>query len=134
MGSTSTTGTVSTFSGPDNAVGYIAIVMALVTGVLHLVAATNAIQFSQTLGVLFVLNGLGFLVGVVAYLTKYWRRDLFLLAALYSLVTILALFPVQGWGVEAFYMRGNINPLAVITKAAEAVLVVCATYLYVTEE
>jgi len=54
-------------------------------------------------------------------------------AALYSIVTILALFPVQGWGIEAFYMQGNINPLAVITKAAEAVLAVCAIYLYASE-
>ncbi len=107
--------------------------MALITGLLHLVAATNAIQFSQLLGTLFVLNGLGFLGGAALYLTKYWRSELFVVAALYSLVTILALFPVQGWGIEAFYMQGNINPLAVITKAAEAVLAVCAIYLYASE-
>ncbi len=133
MGSTSTTGSASTFSGPDGTVGYVAVVMALITGVLHLVAATNAIQFSQILGVLFVLNGLGFLAGTGMYLSKYWRRELFVVAALYSLVTILALFPVQGWGIEAFYMQGSINPLAVVTKAAEAVLVGCAVYLYAAE-
>ncbi|AXR77393.1 hypothetical protein AArc1_1052 [Natrarchaeobaculum sulfurireducens] len=104
--------------------------MAVITGVLHLVASTNAIQFSQTLGILFILNGLGFLGGAAIYLTRYWSRPLFLVAAAYSIITILALFPVQGWGVEAFYMEGNLNPLAVITKAAEAVLAVCALYLY----
>lgn len=133
MGTTSTTSTQPTFSRPDNPVGYIAIVMALVTGVLHLVASMNAIQLSQVLGVLFVLNGLGFLAGAALYLSKYWRKELLLVAALYSLVTIIALFPVQGWGVEAFYMRGSINPFAVITKTAEAVLVVCAVYLYAAE-
>ena len=132
MGATSNTA-VSTLNKPDNAVGYIAILMALITGILHLVAATNAIQFSQVLGILFVLNGLGFLVGAALYLTNYWRNELFVVAALYSIVTILALFPVQGWGIEAFYMQGNINPLAVITKAAEAVLAVCAVYLYAAE-
>jgi len=132
MGTTSNT-TASTVTKPGNSVGYIAILMALITGVLHLVAATNAIQFSQILGILFVLNGLGFLAGAALYLTKYWRRELFVVAALYSIVTILALFPVQGWGIEAFYMQGNINPLAVITKAAEAVLAVCAIYLYASE-
>ena len=132
MGTTSNT-TASTVTKPGNSVGYIAILMALITGVLHLVAATNAIQFSQILGILFVLNGLGFLAGAALYLTKYWRRELFVVAALYSIVTILALFPVQGWGIEAFYMQGNINPLAVITKAAEAVLAVCAIYLYAAE-
>ncbi len=133
MGTATNTTTASTVTKPDNAVGYIAILMALITGVLHLVAATNAIQFSQLLGILFVLNGLGFLGGAGLYLTNYWRNELFIVAAVYSIVTILALFVFQGWTVEAFYMQGNINPLAVITKAAEAVLAVCAIYLYAAE-
>ncbi|WP_117369274.1 DUF7475 family protein [Natrarchaeobaculum sulfurireducens] len=130
MGANSTTRTEPLFDRPSNPVGYVAILMAVITGVLHLVASTNAIQFSQTLGILFILNGLGFLGGAAIYLTRYWSRPLFLVAAAYSIITILALFPVQGWGVEAFYMEGNLNPLAVITKVAEAVLAVCALYLY----
>jgi len=133
MASSYTTTSESTLTTPSSPVGYIAILMALITGVLHLVAATNAIQFSQVLGILFVLNGLGFLGGIVLYLTTYWRSELFVVAAVYSIVTILALFPVQGWGIEAFYMQGSINPLAVITKAAEAVLAACAVYLYAAE-
>lgn len=122
------------FSKPSSSIGYVAVLMAVITGVLHLLAATNAIQFSQLLAVLFVLNGLGFLGGIVVYLSRFWRRPLFLVAAAYSIVTILALFPFQGWGIEAFYMGGSINPIAVITKAAEAVLAVCALYLYATTE
>ena len=133
MGVSSDTGNVPLLSKPSNPVGYVAIVMALVTGLLHLVAATNAIQFSQTLGILFVLNGLGFLGGIGMYLSRYWRKELFLVAALYAFVTVLALFPVQGWGIEAFYMQGSVNPLAVITKAAEAILVACTLYLYGVE-
>ncbi|WP_345784080.1 hypothetical protein [Natronolimnohabitans sp. A-GB9] len=125
-----TTGAESRFVRPSNPIGYVAILMALVTGILHLVASTNAIEFSEVLAILFILNGLGFIGGSVLYLTRYWRRELFLVAAAYSIVTILALFPVQGWGLEAFYMDGNLNPLAVITKAAEAILAVCALYLY----
>lgn len=131
MGGHPTTDAEPLFDRPSTPVGYVAILMALVTGVLHLVASTNAIQFSQLLGVLFVLNGLGFVVGAILYLTRFWRRPLFLVAAAYSIVTILALFPVQGWGLEAFYMDGSLNPLAVVTKAAEAILAVCAIYLYV---
>lgn len=130
MGTTHTANQKSTFNRPSNPIGYLAIFMALITGVLHLVASTNAIEMSLLLAVLFILNGLGFIGGAILYLTRFWRRWLFLVAALYSIVTILALFPVQGWGVEAFYMQGNLNPLAVITKAAEAVLAVCAIYLY----
>ena len=125
-----TTGADTAFVRPAQAVGYVAIVAALVTGVLHLLAATNAIEFSEILAILFALNGLGFLGGIALYLTGYWRRWLFLVAAVYSIVTILALFPVQGWGLEAFYMDGNLNPIAVITKVAEGVLAACALYLY----
>ena len=133
MGATSNTTTASTLNKPDSAVGYVAILMALITGILHLLAATNAIQFSQLLGILFILNGLGFLGGIGLYLTNYWRNELFIVAAVYSVVTILALFVFRGWTVEAFYMQGTINPVAVITKAAEAILAVCAMYLYAAE-
>ncbi len=120
----------SLFNRPSNPLGYLAIAMALITGVLHLIASTNAIEMSLLLAVLFILNGLGFIAGAILYLTRFWQQWLFIVAALYAIVTILALFPVQGWGVEAFYMEGNLNPLAVITKAAEAVLAACTIYLY----
>lgn len=121
----------SMFERPSNPVGYVAILMALITGVLHLLASTNAIELSLLLAVLFILNGLGFIGGTVLYVTRYWQPWLFLVAAAYAAVTILALFPVQGWGIEAFYMEGDLNPVAVITKVAEAILAVCALSLYV---
>lgn len=110
-------------------VGYVAVVMAIVTGALHLLIVGRAPD--QTLQILFALNGLGFLGGAALYLTRYWRRELYLVAALYALVTILALFPFQGYGTEAFYVDGALNPMRVLTKAAEAVLVVAVAYLYV---
>jgi len=124
----------SLLNRPSNPLGYLAIIMALVTGVLHLVASTNAIEMSLLLAVLFILNGLGFIGGAIFYVTRFWQRWLFIVAAVYALATILALFPVQGWGVEAFYMEGNLNPLAVITKAAEAVLAICAIVLYIASD
>jgi len=105
-----------------------------VTGVVHLLAVTRAIQFSQTLAILFALNGLGFLGGIGIYLTRYWRRPLFLVAAAYSIVTILALFAFQGWSIEAFYMGGSLNPIAVISKLAEALLTIAALVLYSQSE
>lgn len=130
MSTTPAGGTESVFSSPSTPVGYIAVLMAVITGVLHLLAATNAIRFSRLLAILFVLNGLGFLAGIVVYLSRLWRRPLFLVAAAYSVATILALFLFQGWGIEAFYMNGSINPIAVVTKAAEAILAACVLYLY----
>jgi hypothetical protein len=86
--------------------------------------------FSQLLGILFILNGLGFLGGLVLYVSRYWRRELFLVAAGYALVTVVAFFAFQGFGVDAFFNRGGLNQMAVAAKAAELVLAVCAGYLY----
>jgi len=44
--------------------------------------------------------------------------------------TILALFASQEWNIEVFYMGGSLNPIAVISKVAEAVLAVAALVLY----
>ena len=115
---------------PSNALGYVAVLAALVTGVLHLVLAPRVLGFSQLMGILFILNGLGFVGGLLVYLTRFWRREFYLVAAVYSVVTILALFVFQGFSIEAFYMRGSINPMAVITKVAELVLAVVAVLLY----
>jgi small basic protein len=133
MSSTHATGSEPLFSRPSNPVGIVAIVMAAITGVLHLLAVMNAIQFSQTLAILFALNGLGFLGGIVLFLTRYWRRELYLVAALYALATVLALFVFQGFGVDAFFRQGQVNPMAVITKAAEILLAVVAGFLYANE-
>ena len=130
MSNTAATAQSGGIQWPDNTLGYVAIIAAIVTGVLHLLAVTRAIQFSQTLAILFALNGLGFLGGIGVYLTRYWRLSLFLVAAAYSVGTFLALFAVQGWSVEAFYMGGSLNPIAVISKVAEAVLAIAALALY----
>ncbi len=134
MGVNQTRSSGSIIEWPTNPIGYVAILMALITGIIHLVATTRAIEMSVVLAVLFVLNGLGFLGGAALYLTRFWRRWLFLVAAIYSLVTILALFPFRGWGIEAFYMDGSINPIAVVTKAVEAVLAVVSVYLYTSTD
>ena len=118
---------------PSNPVGYVAILAAVVTGVLHLVLATQVVVFSQFLAVLFALNGLGFLGGISVYLSDYWRRELFVVAAGYALVTVLALFVFQGFSVDAFYQGGSVNPVAVISKLAEVVLAAASLYLYASE-
>lgn len=115
---------------PSHPVGYIAILAALATGIVHLLAGPRVMEFSQMMGVLFILNGLGFLGGIALYATRYWRRELYLVAAGYALATILALFVFQGFSVEAFYSRGSLNPMAVASKVAELVVLVCGLYLY----
>ena len=110
-------------SFPSNAVAYVAILAALVSAAIHLLLAPRIMGFDQTQGVLFYLNGLGFLGGVLLFVTRYWRRWLYLVAVGYALATIVAFF----------VMGGPLNPMAVVSKAAEAVVAVAAAYLYVAE-
>ena len=119
---------------PGNPLGYVAILLALVTGVIHLLLGPRVMGFSQTLGILFILNGLGFVGGIVVYLTRYWRRELYLVAALYGIVTVLAFFVFQGFGVDAFYRQGSLNQMAVISKAVEVLFAVVTGYLYTSTE
>ena len=124
----------SVVSLPGNPLGYVAILLALVTGVIHLLLGPRVMGFSQTLGILFILNGLGFVGGIVVYLTRYWRRELYLVAALYGVVTVLAFFVFQGFGVDAFYRQGSLNQMAVISKAVEVLFAVVTGYLYTSTE
>jgi hypothetical protein len=129
-GSTAATSENSLISLPSHPVGYVAVLAAIVTAGIHLMLGPGVMGFSQTLGVLFVLNGLGFLGGVSLYLSRYWRRELYLVTAGYALLTVLAFFGFQGFGPDAFVRQGSVNQLAVTAKAVELVLVVCAGYLY----
>ena len=122
----------SFFTLPSHPVGYLAIVATLTTAGIHLLLGPRVMGSSQTLGTLFILNGLGFLGGLLLYSSRYWRPELYLVAAGYAIVTILALFAFQGFSFDALYMQGNLNPLAVVSKVAEAILALCATYLYTT--
>ncbi|WP_459194927.1 DUF7475 family protein [Halosimplex sp. J119] len=123
-------------SPPSHPVGYVAVIAAVVTAAFHLLLAPQFVEFDQTLGVLFVLNGVGFLGGIVLYLSRYWRRELYLVAAGYALVTFLAFFVYGGFEgfASAFYVMGELNWDAVWSKAAEVVLFVVALYLYVEDD
>mgnify|MGYP000698828640 CR=1 FL=1 len=130
MSVSNTTTSDSLVELPESPLGYVAIVLALVTAVIHLRLAPQVIGFSQTLAILFALNGLGFLGGIGLFLTRFWRRELYLVAAVYALVTVLALFAFQGFGVDAFYIQGQLNPMAVVSKAVEVLLAVVTGFLY----
>lgn len=74
------------FTGlPSGIVPYIAILAALVSTYIHLSMAPMIIQFDQAQGILFVLAGLGFIAGSGVYLTKYWRREFYLVAVVFAL-------------------------------------------------
>lgn len=80
---------------------------------------------------LFLLNGTGFIGGTILYLSKYWRKELYLVAAAYALLTIVAMFLVQGWTVEAIlFMDGSIAQWRILSKTAEVLLIACSLYLF----
>ncbi|WP_434084203.1 DUF7475 family protein [Halorarius halobius] len=47
-----------------------------------------------------------------------------------ALITILAFFGCQEFSPDAFFQQGSLNQMAVVAKAVELVLAVCAGYLY----
>jgi hypothetical protein len=120
--SATTRGQESLISLPSNTLAYVAVLAALVTAIIHLFLAPRVMGFSQTMGILFYLNGLGFLGGVLLYLSRYWRRELYLVAAAYALVTIVAFF----------VMSGRLTEFSIAAKVAEAVFVAVTAYLYVS--
>lgn len=118
--SSATEGAQSLFELPANPIAYVAVLAALVTGAIHLFLAPQVVGFDPTTALLFALNGLGFLGGLLLFVSRYWRRELYLVAAVYALVTVVA-FVV---------MSGPLNPLSIASKAAEIVLVLASLYLY----
>lgn len=113
----------SFISFPRNAVAYVAVLAALVSAAIHLLLAPRVMGFDQTQGILFYLNGLGFVGGVLLFVSRYWRREFYLVAAGYALATVLAFF----------VMGGPVNQLSVASKVAEVVVAAAAAYLYVSE-
>ncbi len=122
---------VSTIRLPEHPVGYLAILMALITGIIYTVLVPNVIDFSLMMAIIFALNDIGFLVGIILYLSNIWHKKLYILAAIYALATIIALFIFQGFSIEAFYGPGEgLNIIKVISKITEAILTISVIYLF----
>ena len=109
---------------PTGIVPYILISAAVVSAAIHFWLTPVVIEFDTTQAMLFVLAGLGFVGGIVVYATRFWRREFYLLAALFALAQILVFF----------VMGGPVNIMAIASKTAEAVVVLAAGYLYMTAE
>ena len=97
---------------------------ALVSAAIHFWLTPVVIGFNTMQAVLFVLAGLGFVVGIGVYASRFWRREFYLLAALFALAQIIAYF----------VMNGPASTMAIVSKAAEAIVVLAAGYLYTTPQ
>lgn len=118
--STGTGNSQSLVDLPSNSLAYVAVLGALVSAAIHLLLAPSVMGFSQTTGILFYLNGLGWIGGILIFVSRFWRRELYLVAAAYALVTVIAFF----------VMSGDLSGLAIAAKIAEIVVAAVAIYLY----
>jgi hypothetical protein len=118
--STGTANSQSLVNLPTNSIAYVAILGALVSAAIHLYLAPSILAFSQTSGILFYLNGFGWLGGVLVFVSRFWRRELYLVAAAYAIITVIAFF----------VMSGDLSGLALPSKVAEIVVAAVSLYLY----
>ena len=109
---------------PSGITPYVMIIAALVSAAIHLWLTPDVLNFDPSQAVLFVLAAVGFIIGITVYVTRYWRRKFYLLMALFALAQIVAYF----------VMGGPANTMAILSKAAEAIVVLTAIYLYTITE
>ncbi|WP_224333043.1 DUF7475 family protein [Haloprofundus halobius] len=103
-----------------NRLHYVGIVLAAVTGGIHLVLGVA--NLTSTLGVLFVLAGVGYVGGVALLIRGVRRRPLYLAGIGFAVVQIVAYVALNA---------GNLfSPVAVVDKAAQLALVGVLVLLY----
>ncbi|WP_224270324.1 DUF7475 family protein [Haloprofundus salinisoli] len=107
-------------AAPLGRVHYTGIALAAITGVIHL--ALGIPNVPSTLGILFVLAGLGFLGGVALLIGGVARRPLYLAGIVVTVVQILAYVALNA---------GNLfSPVAVVDKVVQLALVGVLVVLY----
>lgn len=97
-----------------------AIVLAAITGIIHLVLGVRFI--STPLGISFILAGLGFFGGIVLFLLNVRRRLLYLVGALFTGVQVVL--------YVAFNWPDILSPGGVIDKIVQLVLIALLVILY----
>jgi hypothetical protein len=101
---------------------WIAVALALVTGVVHL--ALGVLFFPGGLGVAFLLAGFGFLGGVVLFLLDYRRRQLYPTGVAFTAVQIVLYLLINPPSFP------DVPPAEAIDKVAQILLVVALVVLY----
>lgn len=111
------------------AVHYLAIALAAVTGVVHLVLGVGGVVTGETVGlaVSFVLAGLGYF-GAVALVVLNVRRKLLYAAGVPYTAVQIALWYWLNYGATGDPLV--LSPVAVVDKVAQVGLIVALVYLY----
>jgi hypothetical protein len=98
---------------------WIGIVLAAITGVIHLWLAVSFVP--EAMGWSFLVAALGFLLGIVGVLTDYRRRLLYLLG-----------IPFTAGQIPAWYVVNapDLSPLGIGDKIVQVALIVVLIVLY----
>lgn len=101
---------------------WVAILLAAITGVVHLVLGIQFFPGAQPIS--FLLAGLGFFGAIVLFLIDYRRRQLYLLGVPYTALQILLYLWIN--------QRANpeITPTEAIDKTVQVLLIVVLIVLY----
>ena len=120
--STSTTAQSGSPIESLTALHWLGILLAVVTGVLHLYLGVSFV--TEPLGWSFLAAGIGFFVGAGAVVREYRRRIMYLLG-----------IPFTGGQIVAWYLVNapNFSPLGIGDKVVQVILIVVLVVLYSRE-
>lgn len=99
---------------------WLAIVLSVVSGVIHLVLGVSFAP--EPLGISFLLAGVAFLVAVVLVLVDVRRRQLYLLGIPFTALQVVLYFVVNWPDV--------VSPIGIVDKVAQVVLIAALVVLY----
>jgi nicotinamide riboside transporter PnuC len=102
---------------------WIGIVLAAITGVIHLFLGVSFI--TGGLGVPFLIAGVGFLAGIAAILLDYRRRQFYLLGIPFTLGQIVLWYVINADRITA----GDVGPIGIVDKLAQVAFVVVLVLL-----
>jgi hypothetical protein len=102
-------------TGSISGLGWLAVVLVLVTGVLHIYSGVIEARIPV------LLAGVGFLGAITLYLADYRRRLLYLLGIGYTAIQIPIWFVVKA---------GEYTVIGYVDKAVQIVLILVLAYLY----
>lgn len=101
---------------------WVAVVLAAITGIIHLVLGVMFFPGAQP--VAFLLAGLGFFGGIVLFLRDYRRQQLYVVGVLFTALQIV-LYLWLNYRVDP-----AISPIEAIDKAAQVLLIALLIFFY----
>jgi hypothetical protein len=107
---------------------WVGVVLALLTGVIHLFLGVNFI--SSPLGISFLLAGLGFVGAVVLLLMDYRRRLLYAVGVPYTAIQIVLWYYFNFAANPQKSFPADVGTIGWVDKLAQLVLIVVLVVLY----